>query len=171
MFVPYGDLPPEIRQEIEREVDKADMVAETFRHDIQRMFDEMEKEHLVTLRLILRQLANSDDVRLSCYLEGVAATTLHHRFHVCSSCGKDHDEELLKGMNEKSPAQVPEMEPDPVQNYKDNLALYQVHTINTETTQVVCDHCDYTFASLEDRMRREAGPSGCPGCIHKAKWG
>lgn len=34
-----------------------------------------------------------------------------------------------------------------------------------------CGGCGSFIFSLEDRMLREPGPKGCPGCAEKAKWG
>ena len=94
-FVP---LTPEQREELERQRAKEEMAVEDYRHSQQRLFIELPKEHLLTVRLMFHALSNLDHVEciaMASYLEGLATASLHYRFKVCPGCGEDHDKEFF----------------------------------------------------------------------------
>lgn len=102
--VPYspfvGIVPPE---EVQKMLDRREMQHETRAHDIQRMFTEMNPDHLVTLRLILNSIATCGELAASgaAYFEGQACAILYAVHHKCTGCGKDHTEELLESSSDE----------------------------------------------------------------------
>lgn len=179
-FLPIGMPNPE---EMKRIQDEHEMSLEAFRHDVQRLFDELSVDHLVTLRMLLHQIASGGLESYAAYLEGIAAATLHVKHNRCAGCGKDHNEELL-APSEKVDTTEPRVEPGDElmvtddenlsveENYKRNLKLFRVahpEDLPGMGGPVVCVDCSYGYPSLEDRMLRS--PDDCPGCHNKAKWG
>lgn len=172
-----SDLPPAVQAAIEQQ----QMTATAFRHDVQRLFEEASKEHIGTLRQLFRILCESEDGRYASYLEGVAATTLRHRFDVCPTCLVNHDEELLAhpdkpdaqpalmdGRGEPTPEALPD-EPT-YEDYLRECKKFNVEPIGVEGA-VKCLGCDKEYVSLADRMVKPPGPEHCEGCVHKTKWG
>lgn len=97
-FVPFP-IPEEMRAQMEEHHNRTMMEMADARHQIAALFNEMSKEHLFALRMVLSGLANaetkSEAKQLASYYEGIAAAKLEHRFGVCPGCGLSHEEELF----------------------------------------------------------------------------
>jgi hypothetical protein len=189
-------IPEEMKEAIKNEMASQQMTIESVRHDIQRLFEELSMEHLLTLRHLFSHLVAAEDGRYAAYLEGTAAATLYHRFHVCPSCGKDHDKELLEAahaeLKQPEPAGDGAIQPSlfdqeqvavmSIEDWFTNCAKYNVEAIPVEGDQglpadpaknqpVQCKNCEYKYVNLADRMIKEPGPENCEGCVNKTKWG
>lgn len=181
-------LPEEVKAQLREQLDQHHMAIETFRHDVQRLFEEVHKEHLVTLRHLFNHFAQVGNQVYPAYLEGVTAATLHYRFGVCASCGEDHAEALLKQDGADSQGQpavdgetVGQMNIDEIvhqtdeERYVDNCVKWGVTPVDTElpgpNARVKCNRCGQVYPNLADRMVKPPGLENCPGCVHKAKWG
>jgi hypothetical protein len=182
-------IPEEMKEAIRNTMAQQQMTVESFRHDVQRLFEELKMEHLLTLRHLFSHLMSADDGRYAAYLEGTAAATLFHRFHVCPSCGKDHDKELLETSMEVDGGtqhsifdkEVIEVEnaDDRYRRFLQTCRDYGVRIPEGERgniedpnkTPVVCMNCGTKYVSLEDRMIKPPGPENCEGCVNKTKWG
>lgn len=177
-------LPEEVKAQIREQMDQHHMAIDSFRHDIQRLFEEVDKEHLVTLRHLFNHFANRDGSAYAAYLEGTAATTLHYRFGVCGSCGEDHTAELLKDSADSVAKAQPEVEGQldlfdtlsPEEAFKSRCQMFDVTPIEDfvqtfDQGRVKCNGCGQVYVTLADRMIKPAGAENCPGCVHKAKWG
>lgn len=89
--------PPEgMREEMQEHIQKAEMAAESYRHDSSRLIDELDQEQLMIFRHMLHQLVFEESGRLAAYYEGMAAAKLSSKFNVCPSCMVNHDEEVAK---------------------------------------------------------------------------
>jgi hypothetical protein len=182
-------LPEEVKQQMREQMDQHHMAIDSFRHDVQRLFEEIDQEHLLTLRHLFNHFAQQTGAVYPAYLEGVAAATLHHRFGVCASCGEDHTAELLKQDGADSQPQPPgegqpagdQLElPFPADNSVSAsdeaeylLLCEQFNVTPSEGSKpgVTCRGCGQDYVSLGDRMIKPPGEENCPGCVHKAKWG
>jgi hypothetical protein len=109
-------------------------------------------------------------------MQGIVSGILKYKFHVCMGCGEDHDEDL-QSLASTAPAREAEeavlAPPEPTEaEYKARLVEYQLNEIETDgMKRLVCKNCGAPSVSLADRMLREPGPGGCPGCQHHTKWG
>lgn len=155
-FFELPDLPPEVKEAVEKELDRRMMIAESRRHDIQRLFDELSKDQLLTLRQVFSDVSTELSGRYASYLEGCLSAILHYKHNICAGCGENHEEKFV--------AQAVENEEE------HNLELYNLVRIPGETW-VACKNCGQAYPSIQDRMLNPPGPEGCEGCIHKAKWG
>lgn len=191
----FSELPPELREHLEQHITRMQMSNSAFQHDIQRLFEELDKEHLVTLHHLLEHLARADSPTYAAYLTGTVAATLKHRFNVCS-CGVNHDEELLGVKAPGDPMQEPDergtqslfdQERDTVESVDDRYRKFlqacrdygvkidpdhvSMHYDDPNQTPVVCKNCDQKYISLSDRMVKPPGVENCEGCVNKTKWG
>ena len=90
-----------IPEEMAAHMERHDMALDSHRHDISRLFQELDKEHLLTLRLMFHEFTDDPEGRLSAYYEGILCATFAHRFDVCPGCGKNHEEELMGKQQEE----------------------------------------------------------------------
>jgi hypothetical protein len=186
-------VPEEIKRAIVADMEHRRLVADSYRHDLQRMFEEISKDHLITLRQMVGFIAASDKTGYASYVEGVAATTLHYRFNVCGTCGVNHEEELLADQNQPADQQKSlfEQEQSAVNDAKVQILLDEYGLKfacpcgrfscteadhlnlprNYGTNKVICINCGMVYPNLEDRIMKPAGKEGCEGCINKEKWG
>lgn len=187
-------IPEEMKEAIKEHTARQQLSAESFKHDVQRLFEEAPLDHLVTLRHIFAHMVAGDDSLYAAYLEGTVATTIHHRFKVCPSCGKNHDEELFHAASLEADQPVPGgsqaslfgQEQEAVQStddlYRAFLQRCRDYGVkpqegvyknfdDPDATPVQCMNCGFKYVSLRDRMVKPAGPENCEGCVHKAKWG
>lgn len=181
-------IPEEIKEQIRKEMDENHMRLEAFRHDVQRLFEEIDKDHLVTLRHVFFQFAQTPNPQYAAYLEGVAATTLHYKYGVCGSCGEDHTEALLKedgspGSQPQPPVEVEgqlslmdTLQADERSSFEEKCLEFGVEPlyqfgVPLDQTRVQCCNCKQIYVNLADRTVKPPGDENCPGCIHKAKWG
>lgn len=163
-------------EEIKRMQDQAEMTQDVMRHDIENFFDGLDKDQLVTLRLILRFTHSEGYAE---YAAGHIGAILKYKFKVCG-CGRDHDAELLS-MDETPQPSEPDVvsvtvDPDEVlEHYGMRLptqADYDAGLQHGDDEEpVICVGCGALSQSLLDRMLKEPGVKGCPGCQEKAKWG
>lgn len=176
--------------EMQAHLERQDMAIESYRHDVQRLFDELPKEHLLTLRIMLNQFTTEADSRLTSYYEGVVAATLAHRFDVCGGCGINHSDEVLDETAPDEPdedlAEVPMKAADlfgismvegglselSVEQFK-QMEEYNLDDVRDETTLkllgFICKGCGLRYVSIEDRMLR--APDACHGCYLKSAHG
>lgn len=167
-------------------------------HQIASLYEELSKDHLLALRMMLSGISNASSDgearRLAAYSEGVAAATLTQRFDVCSGCGENHDEPFLKEagigdepkMEPSAPASMgadqmtlfdmrPEVHADLQPGDLEKMREYNIDDLRDESTLrllgFVCLGCGQQYPSIEDRAKRPAGVEGCSGCQQKAAWG
>lgn len=196
-------IPEEMKEAIRSDMTRQKMQMDSFQHDVQRLFEELNKDHLLTLRHVFSHLAHADNGLYAAYLEGVAAASLRHRFNVCPSCGVNHDEEFIEAaktvtVSDGEPVeggeqpslfaqeqqamidrQASEDADNKYRTFLQTCREYNVripegvqgNTAEPYKTPVVCMGCGHEYVSLEDRMLADPGVKGCPGCMHKAKWG
>lgn len=93
-MMPFG-MSEEQRKELLAAHEQAHFHQISLLHDVNRLFDELDKEQLMALRILFRNFAEANDARIPSYYEGIAATSLKSRFNICTSCSVDHDAELL----------------------------------------------------------------------------
>lgn len=170
----FMPIPEEMRQHLEQQAAKQEMFADSYRHAVQRMFDELSREHLETLRQILHNLTMSGST-LAAYYEGQVATSLHTRFNVCSGCGVNHDEQA-EDLHQPGPdgtVQTVIVAGDLTHEDLTNMEKYNLDDLREEDTNrllgFVCKGCGLKYSSIEDRMVKE--PDECHGCQEKARWG
>lgn len=180
-------IPEEMKEAIRSTMEHKNMSAEAFKHDIQRLLEEADRDHLLTMRHLFAILAADEDGRYAAYLEGCAAATLSQKHGVCSSCGKNHDEEFLSAGQPAGDGVQPsmfEVEQQAISTYAEYSELctkYRVinavppsdsDTFSDIVGQAVrCTNCGQQYVNLTDRMLKPPGVEGCEGCIHKEKWG
>lgn len=192
----FFPIPEEIRQHLIAQNDRHEMALDSYRHEVHRMFDEMSKEHLLTLRHIFH---NMSDHSLAAYYEGCVSTTLSIKYNVCPGCGVNHEEQMQEQLNKESepmvtdgvtiqtlqefvngepgiildPAQPPLFEVDLTEDDYRNMKDYNLDDAREEGTGkllgFICIKCGMRYQSIEDRMTKE--PDECSGCHQKAMWG
>lgn len=104
------EMPEEIRKQMEEHQQRAEMAADSYRHDVTRLFAELPLDQLMTLRNMLHQLVFDEDGRLAAYYEGQVSSALRFVHNVCPSCGVDHDKEAAN------------FEPAPAEDTEANMA-------------------------------------------------
>ena len=156
-----------VPEELTAQLEKQDMVADSHRHDISRLFQELERDHLLTLRLLFHEFSGDSEGQLSSYYEGIVCATIAHRFDVCPGCGKNHENELLlrdktgsldEGFSEEQIAQMEEYNLD---DLRDEITLQLIGFI--------CKNCGLRYPSIKDRMLRPV--DACHGCHLKSAHG
>jgi hypothetical protein len=89
----FGNLPPEIQEQIAAHMDKEEMQTTDQQHEIYRNFEEMPLETLKFLRgFLMRVTDDPTGAFFVGYITGILATW----YGICPACGKNHDEELAK---------------------------------------------------------------------------
>ena len=186
----FHQLPEEIREAMERHQQLHQMQADDYRHSVQRFFDELDKDQLVTFRWMLRNMGMGGS-QLAQYYEGQISQILYTKFNICPGCMVNHDEEVaeqLQGEHQKhvaasvgthDPKQVPAiaLNEDGTRYHTDTeiaqMLEYNIDDAYEEGTTnflgYICKGCGTIYVSIEDRMLR--APDECSGCIQKAKWG
>jgi len=178
------EMPEEMREQLRKQHEEHQMQTENYYHSVQHLFDELNKEQLMTLRWILHNLQAEETGRLAAYYEGQIANTLQYKHDVCPGCGKNHEEEMLAAAT-VPPAERPAEEPvnadvshaGPSAISDETRELMRQYSIDDAWDQetgkflgFICTKgCGMMYPSLEDRMLRPA--DHCAGCIQKAKWG
>lgn len=185
-------MPEEMREYISNMQARQDMAMDSYRHEVERMFEELSKEHLTTLRSMLHNLSGGHNGHpLAAYYEGQVATELKHRFNICPGCGVDHDQQ----MQEEAERQQREGKDDPdqpalfdmpptqapfVNVFKDltesdmkDMEEYHLDDLREDGTDkllgFVCVKCGTSYSSIEDRKLKD--PDDCSGCHAKSRWG
>ena len=161
----FEKLPPEIREAILQQQEHMEMHREADLHALRDFFDELNEEQLRALSLLMLLVK---DPERNAYYEAIIDSHLQFKFGTCP-CGKNHNEdELLAG-----PARIGEdavVTPDADANENERL-MHEYNMYQDPEGSLHCNGCDMPYVSLEDRMRRDPGVEGCPGCQHKAKFG
>lgn len=89
----FGDMPEEIKQQLQAQMDRQDMANHEAAHSTYRILDEMEPEQLRFMREFLVRVGDDESALYFVgYITGILATW----YGVCPACGKDHDEELAE---------------------------------------------------------------------------
>jgi hypothetical protein len=194
-----GNLPDGLREVLQRHEDQAAMQREAAQQEIERFFNELAPEHLVTLRSILYTLSvNEEPRRLAGFYEGIAIGALKWKHNRCGVCGDDHDHFDLSKLNDAPPASEEEslasdhdngttslfanldeaaqtFEGKVSDELQEKMDEYNLDDLRDEDTNdiigYVCKGCGLKYASVADRALRPAGPGGCDGCVQKTKWG
>ena len=183
-----------IPDELAAQIDHQDMALESYKHDVQRMFEELDKDNLVTLRRMLNHLAADETHRLAAYYEGIVVATISYKHKVCGGCGQDHNADIadIADIAEKlkdKRTTVIEVKDDPPnlfnvpseENGLSELTIEQFKLMteynlddlrDIETLKLlgfVCKNCSLRYESIEDRMLRPV--DGCHGCHVKSAHG
>lgn len=180
-------IPEEMKDAIRSTMEQNNMSAEAFKHDVQRLLEEADKDHLLTMRHLFAIMSTAEDGRYAAYLEGCAAATLSQKYSVCSSCGKNHDEEFLSAAQPAGDGVQPSMFESEQQSISEIATWAELcerygvldigPPLDSDTQsdiiehKVQCKHCGQVYVNLADRMIKPPGKEGCEGCIHKEKWG
>lgn len=158
-----GELPDEIKEAIRSQIDQQQMIISTSHHEIQRLFSELNAEHLQTLLGIFRYLVNASSSSPASYLEGLVISALHYRFEICGSCSRNHTEDLAQDLTKKPASNF-----NPSEFVLGKAKEYFVSSIG-DKGKVKCNNCGIEYPSLADRMKRS--PENCSGCHQKSAWG
>jgi hypothetical protein len=97
-FGGFLPLPPGMKEQMEEIHARHEMESQSIRHQILNLFNELERDHLFTLRIILSSLASAPGKQsslMASYYEGIASAKLDSRFDVCPGCGENHDERMM----------------------------------------------------------------------------
>jgi hypothetical protein len=97
-FINPEDLPPGVREQIEKQHDLHHMHHQQHIHEVNGFFDSLTKEQLITLSSLIQLITDgtADDNERGAYYLGRVSQHLMIKYGVCI-CGVDHDAEL-KGM-------------------------------------------------------------------------
>lgn len=90
-FAFIGEIPDEIKQQMQENRDRHEMAAEVWRHEVNDLLHTLTAEQLATFRRLLLAM----DANTVNYYNGVTTTLLELKHGVCPGCGKNHDEDLL----------------------------------------------------------------------------
>ena len=176
---------------MEEQIKQQQMAADSYGHDSSRLFNELNKDQLLTMRNILHNLVFDEGARLAAYYEGVVVTTLNLKHNICPSCGTDHDAEAFAMTQVEIPQQregerLPEdklqqMLPtfDMTDEQVEQMIEYHLDDVRDEDTHQILGFictgvngqgsCGMRYPSIEDRMLR--APDKCSGCEQKSAWG
>lgn len=131
---------------------KQEMAQDDYRHGVQRMFDELTEEQLVSLRHMLHNIAMSSESQLASYYEGQTSQALYHKFNICPGCGVDHEKELLT-----PPEDIAEKKEENVMapmDLSDEL-LVEVEDAHTEYPKIGVATQTYVQTWLDEQGQRE----------------
>ena len=89
--------------------------------------------------------------------------------------GKTYEEALGLGAPDEEDLmpQLPDLEPPEVAEF-DHMEVEVGHgviAVKEGSATLKCKGCGKPYANLEDFTEWVEKSNGCPGCIHKAKWG
>lgn len=197
----FGDLPPEIQQELQNQVAFAQANSEDFGHAVQRLMTEMDQDSLITLKTMLHYVVHESNSPVAAYWEGVVTGSLTHRFNICSAHGVNHDEEAEQELRVpegfESPSQmllnyteedVPESSADRARSGRlsdgDKMLMEQYH-LDDAYIEGSQPPLFYGFICTGIKGRREGcgvmypsiedrmlkEPESCSGCFQKAAHG
>ena len=140
------------------------MSAEDRRHKVRNFIETLDEEQIKTLIMIIETAIEND--ASGNFFIGMLIATLDQKFQACSGCGKNHDKMLaeLSGQTEIPAVTSPEDKPS-------RDALMDEYGLEQVGDSILCKNCGIEYVSLEDRMLRPAGVTGCSTCLQKEKWG
>lgn len=130
------------------------------RHRMFRFMTELKPEDLGTFVDML-QVAKDNDEFIP-YLIGCAMTIQQLQNNRCI-CGNDHDSDAIERERLKIQSEREE------ENNQAPMLAYGL--IRKEDGRLHCRDCDLEYVSLNDRMVKPPGASGCHGCQQKSAWG
>ena len=171
-FIFPPDMPEEMRRQYENVADRKEMEQQEWAHSLSRFFDSLDAEQVVTLRKMMHGVVmTTEHSDIPSFWEGLLTGIMHFKYNTWFGRGENHDHVLdaVAGQTEADAAHEPDGTGMSDADYKDMMALYGLEI--TEEGALVCKGCGATSVSLKDRMRRDPGKEGCPGCIQREKWG
>lgn len=142
------------------QIEQMQMHQEANAHETRQFFDSLTEDQLRRLSSLFA-ICYTSDGDASQYYIGIISGFLDQKFKICLACGRNHDVEL-KAFSEAQPVDL-----TPTQR-QSLLDMYELEIVGE---RFYCKGCHKEYVSLEDRMLRDAGQSGCEGCIEKEKWG
>lgn len=180
------------------DADKHRQEHEVASHDVNRLFSELPEDQLRALDFLLISIANANSPgRIAAYMCGRSTATLQSRFGICAACNVNHDTELLapspvvddtsevpmpphvavrRQMSENEIAFTPIGSKEPIT--PEEALLMEEYSLDDardgETNALmwfICTRCEMQYQTIQDRMLRDPGETGCNGCIQKTKWG
>lgn len=146
--------------EMQRQHDAAIMHAAEQRHRWLRLLTEMSPEDLATLMEMLRFC--NDNKKGIPYFIGMSSAIQQLQNNRCV-CGNDHDADMLTDAAQKLQTERDE------ENAKATMIEYGLQ--RAEDGKLYCTGCGMEYQSLDDRMLKPPGVSGCSGCQQKSAWG
>ena len=186
---------------MEEHAQRMEMAADSYRHEVTRLFSELSQDQLMILRNMMHQLVFSDDGKLAAYYEGQVATVLNLKFNVCPSCGVDHDKEAasfeapeadmkstvtdvvnetINEYREKAQDKLQEMLPTFDLSEEDlaNMEKYHLDDLrDADNHQILGFRCTGVNGVACGMVypsiedRMLRDPDTCSGCQQKAAWG
>lgn len=93
----FFGIPIPMTDEMITHMDHEQMQKESLLNDIERLFIELDKDQLNTIKTLFHYMSEDTSARLASYYEGIAAQTLVLKHGVCGGCGQVHDEILASG--------------------------------------------------------------------------
>jgi hypothetical protein len=105
-----------------------------------------------------------------------ARAELTQALEVAAQCQRErnemwHELDKARALLDEVRRLVEVVQLDKVQVFVDQDKLAEEYGLRRSETGWECINCRYPYSSPEDRALKPVGPGGCPGCIHKAKWG
>ena len=92
----FGEMPEDMRQQIQQEKDRQLAIHHAFTGEVKDLLEALKPEQLATLRVIFNDLADHDGQAMARYYEGIISGHLMLTYGVCPGCGHDHAEEFLE---------------------------------------------------------------------------
>lgn len=172
----FGLTPEQIEQERMR--------GEATGHETRAFFDSLNIEQLRKLAGILRQIHVDPDA--SIYYQGLAAGFIDLKHGICLVCNTDHSRVPTEFTEQHKTDDVNSQQKDGQVHAYDccereagkphsyeclYMVQYNLEPDDDGSVRAMCKGCNKWYASLEDRMLRAPGVTGCEGCIEKQKWG
>jgi hypothetical protein len=155
--------------QMQHQQDLHHMNMESNRHEVLSFIENLTKEQLDTLGMLLVSIAGDEGQLIAAHYHGILKQVLHFKHGRCM-CGLDHGEPEGVTLGETVEPEEPVF--DAAAKVKadiDAFELYRVRGVFDNFPQVVCVDCGTTYINLRDRMLRE--PDDCYGCNLKAKNG
>lgn len=91
MSFSIGPWSDEFIKHVKETEDQMRLEKENLLNNIKALFNEIDKDHLLTLRQLLGYMAEPKlGTKLATYYEGYAVATLEGKYGVCGGCGRDH---------------------------------------------------------------------------------
>lgn len=153
--------------------DRGEMEASEYRHSVLRLFRDLSEDQLRTLSILIGLVGSgSNPAAAAGYYEGIINMVMESKFKICPACGEDHSivpASMSEGVNDRTTPEVSKMENAAATEYANDLKEWGLEVLDNGA--LVCSNCKMNYVSLNDRQLKEKGIAGCPGCIHKEKFG
>lgn len=175
--------PAELLESQQRAMDQHHMQVEEFRRSVERFFDELTSEQMLTFHRMLVHAAQSNDPGMVHYWTGVTSVYLKKIHKVCTRCGdsahmedehmlaeaaSEHREKNATGPARKGPSN--KNLPDDALSDEELMERYNVVPAVDDKLMdaVCCTGCQTVFSSLE--FRQNLGKT-CPTCEAQKTFG